>query len=144
MSQKNTKLTMTIVSIVLFGIAIPLIIMGVITIIDLQLNFFSYSVEETSRIGTTAFIYLVPGLFLLSGGACVFRFVLIGRFAKFIADETSPAVSKFSESAMTGVKKAGGIDVNVSTPEKIMIKCQLCGTLNDEDAAYCDNCGEKL
>lgn len=28
--------------------------------------------------------------------------------------------------------------------EIIKIKCRSCGALNDEDANFCDNCGEKL
>ncbi len=33
---------------------------------------------------------------------------------------------------------------NVKEKEVIKIRCPHCGKLNNEDAKYCDNCGEKL
>jgi len=62
---------------------------------------------------------------------------------KYALEETGMALG----TAVTrGIRNAGGIKLDVDTKEKevIKIKCQACGTLNDEDANFCDNCGTQI
>ena len=41
-------------------------------------------------------------------------------------------------------KEGGGIDITVHSDTNVRIKCRNCGTLNDENATFCDNCGSPL
>ncbi|MFX0134583.1 MAG: zinc ribbon domain-containing protein [Candidatus Hodarchaeota archaeon] len=55
-------------------------------------------------------------------------------------------IGKGSEAMTRGIRNAGGIkhDVDIKEREIIKIKCQACGALNDEDANFCDNCGQAI
>lgn len=133
-----------IIGFILIAIGIPLAIAGFSSFFQLQSDFFSLSFEESSALSAQAFANLVPGAFLAIIGIGLLRFGFIGRVSKYIADETGPAISSVSESITRGVKEGGGMDVTVHSDTKIQIKCRNCGTLNDEDATYCDNCGSPL
>jgi rRNA maturation endonuclease Nob1 len=34
--------------------------------------------------------------------------------------------------------------VNKNTEQKVMIRCQLCKTLNEENSKFCQECGKSL
>lgn len=55
-------------------------------------------------------------------------------------------IGKGSEAVARGIKSAGGIklDVDSNKEQIIMVKCKACGTLNDENAKYCDECGQLI
>jgi hypothetical protein len=143
-THEKGRALLIIIGFVLIVIGIPLVIAGFSSFFQLQSNFFSLSFEESSALSAQAFASIVPGMFLTIIGAGVLRFGFIGRVSKYIADETGPAISSVSESITKGVKKGGGIDITVHSDSNIRIKCRNCGTLNDEDATYCDNCGSPL
>lgn len=125
-------------------IGITLAIIGFSSIIELQANFFSLSFEESSALSARAFANLVPGMFLIVIGGGLLRFGYIGKVSKYIADETGPAISSVTKSITSGIKEGGGIDLTVHSDTNIKIKCRNCGTLNDEEATYCDKCGSQL
>jgi hypothetical protein len=143
-THEKGRALLIIIGFILLIIGIPLVIVGFSSFLQLQSDFFSLSFEENSALSTQAFGSLVPGMFLVIIGAGVLRFGFIGRVSKYIADETGPAISSVSESITRGVKEGGGIDITVHSESNIRIKCRNCGTLNDENATYCDNCGSQL
>ena len=101
----------------------------------------------------TGFGFFAGGAILLGGGFALFRWVNLQRIATYIAEETSPAMKIGSEAMAEGLSKglmqSGGIPIKMSgqpteSAPKLMIKYQSCGTLNDEQATFCDHCGQPL
>lgn len=68
----------------------------------------------------------------------------VGTISKYLADETAPAVSTDTKAVTKGVRDTGGLKFEIVKEPKVMIRCRNCGELNDEDANYCDECGEPL
>jgi hypothetical protein len=70
----------------------------------------------------------------------------LGTASEKAVDGYGRIIGKGSEAVTRGIRDAGGIKLDVDTKEKevIKIKCQACGTLNDEDANFCDNCGTTI
>jgi hypothetical protein len=128
----------------MIGIGIPLMIAGFINFFNMVTSSISLSIEDFAKMGVTTFAIFACGIVIMGVGSTILRYGYIGTVSKYVADETGPAISSVSKSIFTGVKEAGGIDLNVPSNEKIMIKCRNCGTLNDEHATYCDNCGSSL
>ena len=143
-TQKKGRNSLKIIGSILIIIGIPLAIIGFSSIIILQANFFSLSLEESSALSAQAFGCLVPGMFLTVIGLGVLRVGYVGKMSKYIADETGPAISSVTKSITSGIKEGGGIDITGHSDTVIRIKCRNCGTLNDEEATYCDNCGSQL
>ncbi|MBY9018153.1 MAG: zinc ribbon domain-containing protein [Candidatus Lokiarchaeota archaeon] len=157
----KTRSKLKIISILLFVVGIPLVIAGAIAFGYLSANFFSLSFEESAQLSTMAFGMLVPGAFLSIIGLFLTIVAHQRNITRYAFEETGMAlggasekaldgygrvISKGSEAMASGIRNAGGLkfDVSKSGEQKIMIKCTLCGTLNDEEAAFCDNCGEKI
>ena len=157
----KTRSKLKIISILLFVVGIPLVIIGAIAIGNLSANFFSLSFDESAQLSTMAFGTLVPGAFLSMIGLFLTIVAHQRNITRYAIEETGMAlggasekaldgygrvISKGSEAMASGIRNAGGLkfDVSKSGEQKIMIKCTLCGTLNDEEAAFCDNCGEKI
>ena len=143
-THKKGRNWLIIIGCIMIIIGIPFAIIGFSSIIELQANFFSLSFEESSALSAQIFANLVPGMFLIVIGFGILRFGYIGRVSKYIADETGPAISSVTKSITSGIKEGGGIDLTVQSDKNIRIKCRYCGTLNDEEATYCDNCGSQL
>lgn len=133
-----------IIGAIMIIIGIPLAIIGFSSMIVLQANFFSLSFEELDTLSAQIFGCLVPGMFLTVIGLGTLRVGYVGKMSKYIADETGPAISSVTKSITSGIKEAGGIDLTGHSDTIIRIKCRNCGTLNDEEATYCDNCGSQL
>ncbi|MFX1254914.1 MAG: zinc ribbon domain-containing protein [Promethearchaeota archaeon] len=92
-------------------------------------------------------IILFVGSVMVIIGIYVLFFSNIGKIASYVADETAPATTTMSGAVTKGLREGGGIPIDVSvteSKEKIKIKCQNCGALNDEDDTYCSKCGESL
>lgn len=143
-THKKGRNWLIIIGLIMIIIGIPLAIIGFSSFIELQANFFSLSFEESSALSAQAFANMVPGMFLIVIGIGLLRFGYIGKVSKYIADETGPAISSVTKSITSGIKEGGGIDLTVHSDTNIRIKCRNCGTLNDEEATYCDKCGSQL
>jgi hypothetical protein len=142
--HEQTRFGLRILGFILISIGIPLAIIGVVFFFELMTNSSSLSFDESAALGAKVFGFLASGMLLIAFGSTVLRFGYLGKVSKYIADETGPAISSVSKSVFKGVKEAGGVDLNVQSNQKVMIKCRSCGTLNDEDAIYCDKCGAQL
>lgn len=70
----------------------------------------------------------------------------LGTASERAVDGYGRIIGKGSEAVASGIKSAGGIKLDVvSNKEQIIkIRCKACGTLNDEDAKYCDECGQQI
>ncbi|MFX1593212.1 MAG: zinc-ribbon domain-containing protein [Promethearchaeota archaeon] len=70
----------------------------------------------------------------------------LGTASERAVDGYGRMIGKGSEAMTRGIRNAGGIkyDVDIKEKEIIKIKCRACGTLNDEDAKFCDNCGQPI
>ena len=141
-------------------VGIPLIIAGASllmtgfsSIFDFDTNIFTYMGSGTALlfvglIMTFGAIYLtvvihqreITKYFVEEGG------MALGTAHEEALDGYGRVISKGSEAMAKGLKAGGGINISLdnNTKEKIMVKCRECGTLNDENAQFCDNCGKKL
>lgn len=154
----KTRSKLKIIGIVFLVIGIPLVITGAILLGYQFMNFFSLSIEEASQLGFMSIAFLGGGLFLVFIG--IFALIMAHRrqITRYMVEETGMAlggvsdqsldgygkvISKGTEAMASGIQQAGGLKINVETDEKtiIKIKCRECGTLNDEDAKFCDECG---
>lgn len=150
-----------IIGILLLVIGIPLVIFGAIILAYVSMNFFDLEMGEFSRLSTMGIVLLAPGMFMILPALFLLAVAHQREIFRYTVEETGMAlgtadeqaldgygrvISKSTEAAATGISKAGGIklDVKTTSPQKIMIKCRACGTLNDEDAKFCDECGEPL
>ena len=70
----------------------------------------------------------------------------LGTASERAVDGYGRIIGKGTEAMAKGIQKAGGIKIDVDThkEEVIKLKCQACGTLNDEDAEFCDKCGQSI
>lgn len=70
----------------------------------------------------------------------------LGTASEQAVDGYGRIIGKGSEALARGIKSADGLklDINTSKEQIIKIKCRACGTLNDEDAKYCDQCGQPI
>ncbi len=70
----------------------------------------------------------------------------LGTASERAVDGYGRIIGKGSEAMTRGIRNAGGIkhDVDTHKEQVIMIKCQACETLNDEDAKFCDKCGQPI
>ncbi|MFX1487643.1 MAG: hypothetical protein ACFFBI_00725 [Promethearchaeota archaeon] len=150
---------MKIIGIVMILIGISLIIAGIF--------FYIISLNSMGNPGSNNFM-LFGGATAGSwfgGGVCIIiaLILLIRAYQREIVrygyEETGMALGTASEEAVNGygriigkgsealargIKSAGGLDINTSKEQIIKIKCRACGTLNDEDAKYCDQCGQPI
>ena len=70
----------------------------------------------------------------------------LGTASERAVDGFGRIIGKGSEAVASGIKNAGGIKLDVVSDKEqiIMVRCKACGTLNDEDAKYCDECGQRI
>ena len=137
MNNTKSKTKSKIISSLLLIIGISLAIAGGIVFGYTNANFFSLSFDEIPRLMALSFGMFGPGIFIAIVGFLVFFFSSFGKYERKSGYNKYRRVSK--------EKQDDNYRINDKIEkEKIKIKCTLCGTLNDEDAAYCDNCGERL
>jgi len=156
--QKKRK--MKIIGIITLLIGISLILAGIYFSIQ-ALNSMGYP-------GTNFMMYggATAGCFFGGGVMIMITLVLFSmafqrEITKYVYEEAGMAlgtaseravdgygriIGKGSEALAKGIKSAGGIKLDVDTHKEqvIKIKCQACGTLNDEDAKFCDKCGQPI
>ena len=123
------------------------------------LNFFSLPIGDNS---------ILIGMFLMAGGGFsiiislnILRYAYRRRFVSYAVEETGQGlgqvsdraldgigrvIGKGSEAVANGINKAGGLRINAGQDIKeiVVVKCRNCGEKNDEDANFCDNCGQPL
>lgn len=70
----------------------------------------------------------------------------LGTASERAVDGYGRIIGKGTEAMAKGLQNAGGIKLDVDTHKEqiIKIKCQACGTLNDENAKFCDECGQSI
>ena len=155
--NEETKKKMRLIRNILLLIGIPLLIAGGILFGNTFVNF-SFETAGNAFIGISL---LAAGGFMTMGG--LYMTVLINQrgITKYFIEEGGMAMGTADEEALDGygriIRKgtgamakglddAGGIRISLDndTKEKIMVKCRECGTLNDENAQFCDQCGKLL
>jgi len=154
----KTRSRLKTIGIILLVIGIPMAVIGGILLGIWFMNIFGGSFGETMIYMTLGFGFLAGGMFITMFGAISLIIAHRREITRFMVEETGMAleqtsdraldgygrvISKGSEALASGLSKGGGIQVNVQSDEKevIKIKCRECGTLNDEDAKFCDECG---
>jgi len=158
--NEETKRKMKILRNILILIGLPLLITGIVLISDGYANFFGGGIGEFNKIGAgmfTAFfgftlIIISISLTMLIHRREITKYIIEeGGMALGSADEEAldgygRIISKGSEAVVKGFKNAGGINFSSDNKptDKIMIKCRECGTLNDENAQFCDRCGKQI
>jgi len=94
----------------------------------------------------TGMVLMIAGGFLTSVG----RAGLAGSGLKLDPEEARDELEPFSRQAggmLKDMLDEAEINIGGGGDEReqvIMIRCQSCGKLNDEDAKFCDECGKKL
>ena len=154
------KKKMKIIGFITLIIGISLIIAGIF--------FFIASLNSMGEVGNNNFMLFggaTAGCWFV-GFVCIMATVMLFRVAyhreilRYGYEETGMAlgtasekavdgygriIGKGSEALASGIKSAGGIKLDIDTNKPIIkIKCKACGTLNDEDAKYCDECGQPI
>ena len=144
--MNNTKSSSKskIIPSILLIIGIALAIAGGIVFGYTSANFFSLTFDEIPRLMALSFGMLGPGIVLAIAGFWTFFFSSVGKYERKFGYNKYRRVIPAEKQKDYPVSDNWRINDKVIEKEKIMIKCTLCGTLNDEDAAYCDNCGERL
>ncbi|MCK4281204.1 MAG: zinc ribbon domain-containing protein [Candidatus Lokiarchaeota archaeon] len=150
-----------IIAIMLLVIGITLVTFGAVILVYHSMYFFELPMSELSRLSTIGMVLLTPGMFMIIPALFLLAVAHQREILRYTVEETGMAlgtadeqaldgygrvISIGTEAAATGIGRAGGIklDVKTTSPQKIMIKCRACGTLNDEDAKFCDECGQPL
>ena len=157
----KTKLRLNIIAILLLIIGATLTAIGAYHLGFSSMHFFSLSFDEHSYYTTVGMGCLAPGMFMVMPGLFLLCVANQRKIARYGYEEAGMAlseasgtavdgygrvISKGSEAMVKGMRDAGGlkIDVNTNKEQIIKIKCQACGTLNDENAKYCDQCGAAI
>jgi len=126
-----------------------------------SMNFFNLSFDEHSYYSTVGFAFLAPGMFMILPGLFLLSVANMGKMARFTYEEGGRAMSKVSNKAIDGygrvigksteamakwVRSAGGINLDIDTNKEqvIKVRCRACDTLNDENAKFCDECGQPI
>jgi len=128
----------------LMGIGIAVLIVGIVlAILGLALFFSSWGSSDPGR-GLLGMGLMAPGFILIMVGWMLVYYANIGKFASYIARETSPAMMTASTAFGQGLRNAGGIPPGMlanPAPQVVKIRCRYCGYLETEDAKFCSNCG---
>lgn len=144
------------IAFLLLGVGIPLIVTGAIL-----MGFSFVNPPENLGLGSIGAGIIAVGAFIVFPVIFIVIITHQREITRYVMEETGRAmgstsdealegygrvISKGTEAMASGISKAGGIklDIDTSSEQKIMIKCRSCGTLNDEDAKFCDECGEPL
>ena len=141
-TKSNSK--SKIISILLLIIGISLAIAGGLVFGYTNANIFSLSFDEIPRLMALSFGMLGPGIFLAIVGFLVFFFSSFGKYERKSRYNKYRRVIPTEKQEDYPASDDWRVKEEPIEKDKIKIKCTLCGTLNDEDAAYCDNCGERL
>jgi len=130
-------------------IGIPLIIIGIIIMVYSFITFFGNfgnSFDDANQNSMTWFGLSALGMVLLFVGFVMFYFSILRPVSKYVATETSPAITTASHALGKGlgigIKESGAIVSG--SKEIIKIKCPNCGYLESEDAEFCSKCGKKI
>lgn len=122
---------------------------GVLTLIGMASFFSAFGSFGTPRYFWCAFL----GIPLLGVGLTITKFAYMGAVFRYMAGETAPVgkdtFNYMAEGTKEGVRTVAhavgeGLSsgMNESTPSKKL--CTKCGVENDQDAKFCDNCGEQI
>lgn len=121
------------------------------------------NVDEMNQVASNSFI----GILLTAIGGFAFTGALIllylanwSKISRNIAGEAipianeasaamTPSFRNISKAVVEGYEEAKydsnlRFSKNDIENEKIMIRCQMCGSLNEENSKYCLNCGQKI
>jgi len=154
--SSKSKKKLKRIAFLMLGVGIPLIIIGAILI---GISFATF--PENFNLSPIGGGLLAGGMFLLLPSIFILVIAHQREITRYMVEETGRAMGSTSDEALngygrvisrgteamaSGISKAGGIklDVDTRSEQKIMIKCRKCGTLNDEDAKFCDECGETI
>lgn len=131
---------------VLYYGGMGLTILGVILFISVFFSFFSiFNSPQLINPGSTfvrpliGMILMIVGQFVQSIGAKGLR----GSGVVLDPDGATEDLKPYSK-AVGKMVNDGLEEVTAIKKESIKIKCRDCGTLNDENAKFCDNCGTQL
>jgi len=155
-SSSKSKKKLKRIAYLMLGVGIPLIIIGAIL---MGISFATF--PENFNLGPTGGGLLAGGMFLLLPSIFILFVAHQREITRYMVEETGRAMGSTSDEALdgysrvisrgteaiaSGISKAGGIklDIDTNSEQKIKIKCRSCGTLNDEDAKFCDECGEPI
>ncbi len=155
-SHVKSKKKLKRIALILLGIGIPLAITG-----GILFGFAFATFPENHQLTPIGMGVLAGGMFLVLPSIFLLFMAHQREITKYMVEETGRAMGSTSDEALdglgrvisrgteamaSGISKAGGIklDVDTRSEQKIMVKCRKCGTLNDEDAKFCDECGETI
>jgi len=119
-------------------IGIPLLVVGLLLIVNTFLNFGTNSfIEARSQMNMFAL-----GSFMVVIGFGLVRVSLTRPVSEYYATELSPATEITGRSIGNGLYQSG---FGRSEPKEIIkIRCSHCGYLETEDARFCSKCGNKI
>lgn len=120
-------------------IGVFLLLYGFIQFSMLWSNFGNINTPNNQQ-DLNSFAYFgIGGFLLVMGIGCTYLSIIRG-VSKYIATETSPAVTIASRAFGKGMHESG------TTPPRqiIKVKCPSCGFLESEDAEFCSKCGKKI
>lgn len=160
-THTRKRRVVSLIGLLMIIIGIILVIVGAYHIGYLSMNFFKLSFDDFSYYSTMGFGFLAPGMFILIPGLYLVFLANWGKLAQYAYEEGGRAMSKVSDNAIngfgriigkgseamaTGIQNAGGVkfDIDTNKEQVIKIKCRACGTLNDENAKFCDQCGQPI
>ena len=98
------------------------------------------------------FITFFGGMLIMLGAAAL-NASYVGGISRYYAHETAPAIARNSEAMAEGLRRAGGLKINIESRdltsstqvrEVVKVKCRACGYLETEDATFCSKCGGRV
>ena len=141
--HKKTRSTLRVVGPLILGCG------GILTLIGLGSFFMSFGSFDPPRFFWCAFL----GLPMLVFGAAITKAGYLGNIARYVANEAAPVgkdvVNYMAENTQDAVQTvasslASGIKEGLSDTPVSTCNCPDCGAENNADAAFCDQCGNKL
>lgn len=121
---------------IMLGIGIPLLLIGAILGVFGFASFMGSFDKEAFDEANNAMVYITIGVLLLIIGFGLVGLGLLGKYATYVAEETSPAITTASQAFAKGLTG--------ESKEVVKIKCPNCVYLESEDAEFCSKCGKKI
>lgn len=92
-------------------------------------------------------ILMMPGLLLVAVGGQMAMVGWMGAISKFAVREQAPAaaegINRIGAGASPGIRAVAGA-IGAGLRDGAGVACSACGSAQDGDAAFCDDCGARM
>ncbi|MBC6450862.1 zinc-ribbon domain-containing protein [Actinokineospora xionganensis] len=132
-NHAETRIVLRVVGLALVAVGLFFLISGAIDFFESFGRAASSDLFDDRELpeGPTRFWMCFVGIPLLGIGAWCLNAGFLGAASRYVADETQEAVRTTASAVGDGLRGRGPY-------------CRDCGTANDANARFCDNCGTSL